>query len=190
MDTPLEITWRDVPHSAAIEADIREKAKKLESFYDHIVSCRVVVEAPHAHHRKGKLYRLRIGIQVPGKEIIVTRDPSKDHAHEDLYVSIRDAFDAARRQLQDYARVQRGDVKPHEPHRHARVLRRFPAQRYGFLRTEDGRDVYFHENALMNAQFDSLDEGTDVVYVEEEGREGPQAAQVSVGKRRPKDELR
>jgi ribosomal subunit interface protein len=107
MDLPLQITWRDIPPSEAVEADIREKAQKLEQFYDHIVSCHVVVEAPHAHHHKGKLYRLHIEIKVPGHAINVSRVPEQNHAHEDLYVTVRDAFDAARRQLQDYARLHR-----------------------------------------------------------------------------------
>jgi ribosome-associated translation inhibitor RaiA len=107
MDLPLQITWRDIAPSEAVEADIREKAQKLEHFYDHIVSCHVVVEAPHAHHHKGKLWRLHIEIKVPGHSINVSRDPEQDHAHEDLYVTVRDAFDAARRQLQDYARAHR-----------------------------------------------------------------------------------
>ena len=180
MDSPLQITWRDIAPSPAIEADIREKAAKLELFYDHVVSCRVIVEAPHAHHHKGKLYRLHIEIRVPGREIHVNRDPAEHHAHEDIYVAIRDAFDAARRQLQAHARLQRGDVKQHDPRHTARVVRRFPAQGYGFLLTLDGREIYFDENALVNLTFDILDEGTEVVFVEEQGREGPQAKQISV----------
>ena len=182
MDLPLQITWREVPPSPAIEADIREKAEKLELFYGHIISCRVVVEAPHAHHHKGKLYRLHIEIDVPGRTIHVNRDPAEHHAHEDVYVAIRDAFDAARRQLQDHARTERGEVKHHDRPRTARVVRRFPAQRYGFLLTPDRREIYFHENSLVNVAFDMLDEGTDVNFIEEEGREGPQAKQVSVRK--------
>jgi len=159
---PLQITWRDVSLSEAIEADIREKAEKLEHFYGHIISCRVVVGAPHAHSHKGKLYRLHIDINVPGRETSVTHDPAQHHSHEDIYVAIRDAFDAARRQLQDHARFRRGDVKQHDMHHAARVIRRFPVQRYGFLLTPDGREIYFHENSLLNVDFDMLDEGTEV----------------------------
>jgi ribosomal subunit interface protein len=115
MIIPLQITWRDVPQSDAIEADIREKAAKLDHFYDGILSCRVLVEASHRHHHKGNLYHIRLEIEVPDGEIVVTRDPAEHHAHEDIYVAIRDAFDAARRQLQDYARKRRGQVKRHEP---------------------------------------------------------------------------
>jgi len=107
MDLPLQITWRDIPVSEAVEADIKEKAQKLAHFYDHIISCHVVVEAPHAHHHKGKLYRVLIEIKIPGHAINVSRVPEENHAHEDLYVTVRDAFDAARRQLQDYARAHR-----------------------------------------------------------------------------------
>jgi ribosomal subunit interface protein len=182
MKLPLQITWRNVDQSDAIEASIREHAEKLDQFCDQIMSCRVVIEAPHGHHHKGKLYHIGIDITAPGKEIVVKRDPAEHAAHEDIYVSIRDAFNAARRQLQDYMRKRRGDVKAHDVPTHARVIRKFPAQDHGFLETPDGREIYFHRNALIDADFDTLHEGTEVYYVEEEGNEGPQAKQVSVGK--------
>ena len=110
MQTPLQITIRDVDHSEALETRIRDKAQKLEEFFKHIMSCRVVVEAPHKHHHQGKQFNVRIDIGVPGNEIVVNRDH-----HEDVYVALRDAFDAAKRQLEDYARKTRGDIKTHEP---------------------------------------------------------------------------
>ena len=113
MNLPLQITWRDIEKSDAVETAIREHADKLSQFCDHIMSCRVMEEAPHGHKHKGNLYHVAIDITVPGKEIAVSRDPAKHAAHEDIYVAIRDAFDAARRQLQDYVRKQRGDVKKH-----------------------------------------------------------------------------
>jgi ribosomal subunit interface protein len=106
---PLQITIRDVDHSEALETRIRDKAQKLEEFFKHIMSCRVVVEAPHKHHHQGKQFNVRIDIGVPGSEIVVNRDH-----HEDVYVALRDAFDAAKRQLEDYARKMRGDIKTHE----------------------------------------------------------------------------
>jgi ribosomal subunit interface protein len=116
MQLPLQITIRDVEHSDALEAHIREKAGKLDEFFSHIMSCRVVVEMPHKHHQQGKNFTVRIDIGVPGNEIVVNRD----HA-EDVYVALRDAFDAAKRQLEDYARKIRGDVKTHEPKNWKRV---------------------------------------------------------------------
>ena len=112
MQIPLQITIRDVEHSEALEAHIRGKVEKLEEFFKHITSCRVVVEVPHKHHHQGKQFNVRIDIGVPGSEIVVNRD----HA-EDIYVALRDAFDAAKRQLEDYARKIRGDIKTHEPRR-------------------------------------------------------------------------
>jgi len=110
MQIPLQITIRDMEHSEALETHIRDKVNKLEEFFNHIMSCRVVVEMPHKHHQQGKQFNVRIDIGVPGSEIAVNRD----HA-EDVYVALRDAFDAAKRQLEDYARKMRGDIKTHAP---------------------------------------------------------------------------
>lgn len=109
MQIPLQITIRDVEHSEVLEARIRSKVEKLEEFFDRITSCHVVVEMPHKHHQQGKQFTVRIDIGVPGNEIVV----NKDHA-EDVYVALRDAFSAAKRQLEDYAQKLRGDVKTHE----------------------------------------------------------------------------
>jgi cold shock CspA family protein len=183
MDLPLQITWRGLEPSEAVEADIREKADKLEHFHGHIVSLRVVVERPHQHHHKGNLFHVILDIKVPGREIVVGRGPAAHHAHEDAYVAIRDAFDAARRQLQDHSRLRRGDVKRHDEHHAAVVARLFRAEDYGFLRTPDGREVYFHRYALQDVDFDALHEGAEVSFVEEQGNEGPQAKRVTMSRR-------
>ncbi|MDP1683429.1 MAG: HPF/RaiA family ribosome-associated protein, partial [Burkholderiales bacterium] len=98
MKLPLQITVRDIPQSDALEAAIREKAEKLDLFYPHIMACRVVVEMPAKHKHKGKEFTVRIDLTVPGSEIVINRDH-----HEDVYVALRDAFDVAKRQLEDYA---------------------------------------------------------------------------------------
>jgi ribosome-associated translation inhibitor RaiA len=113
MPSRLQITFRGLPPSEAIEERVRERAEKLDSLCDRITSCHVLVEAPHAHHHKGKLYEIHLNILVPRHEIVVSRASNANHAHEDAYVAIRDAFDAATRQLEDYVRRQRGDVKAH-----------------------------------------------------------------------------
>jgi len=113
MQLPLQITFRNLDHSDAVEAAIKEKAQKLERFSHHITSCHVVIEADHQHKHKGNLFHVRIDITVPGDEIIVSREPHLNHAHENAYVTIRDAFDAAKRQLDDYEQIHRRDVKQH-----------------------------------------------------------------------------
>lgn len=185
MQAPLQITFRDIDHSDAIEARIRERVAKLEEFCDRITACRVVVEAPHQHHHKGKLYNLRIDVVLPRKTLVVNREEHANHAHEDIYVAIRDAFDAAERQLRDFVRRRRGEVKTHEPPAHGRVARLFPEQGYGFIATADGQEIYFHRNAVLNNGFAKLEVGNEVRYTvaEGEGENGPQASTVRlVGK--------
>ncbi|MGO8842952.1 MAG: ribosome hibernation-promoting factor, HPF/YfiA family [Methyloceanibacter sp.] len=115
MQVPLQISFRNMDPSPAVEAVVREKAAKLDRYFDRIVSCDVTVEAPHHHHHRGKLYKVRIDIGVPGKDVHVNQEGAQNHAHEDVYVAIRDAFDAAVRQLEDHARRLRGEVKSHTP---------------------------------------------------------------------------
>ena len=110
MQLPLQISYRNMESSAAIDTLVREKAGKLEQFHSRIVSCRVVIEQPARHQQQGKQFVVHIDLKVPGGEIAVNRDH-----HEDVYVALRDAFDAARRKLEDFVREQRGDVKHHEP---------------------------------------------------------------------------
>ena len=204
MENSLQITFRNMPPSPAIEDTIREKADKLDSYYDRILGCRVVVEAPHRRHHKGKAYLVRIDLTVPGGELVVNRarnplnaaklrdpelagndlaeshEPSKHAAHEDVYVAIRDAFNSAGRKLQNYARKRRGEVKAHEPAALARVTKMFPEDDYGFLQTVDGREIYFHRNSVLQPGFDHLEVGAEVHFAEAVGDKGPQATTVRV----------
>jgi ribosomal subunit interface protein len=184
MQLPLQVSFRDMEPSAAVEAKIRQRAARLDRYYDRIMSCRVVVESPHRHHHQGKLYHVRIDITVPRGELVVNREPGEHHAHEDVYVAIRDAFDAAQRRLEDYARRQRGTVKAHEAPAVARVSKLFPLEGYGFIETPSGVEVYFHEHSVLDDAFGHLKVGTEVQFVEEPGEKGPQASTVRIiGKR-------
>lgn len=180
MQLPLKVVFRNLEPSPAIEAKVRERAEKLDIYYDQIMSCRVVVEAPHKHHHKGNLYHVRIYITVPDEELVVSRDPDQHHAHEDVYVAIRDAFDAMRRRLEDYARRRRGKVKDHEAPPHGRISQLFPEKGYGKIETLDGRLIYFHQNSVVDAEFSKLEIGNEVRFAEEMGELGPQASTVHV----------
>ncbi|TCV85140.1 HPF/RaiA family ribosome-associated protein [Sulfurirhabdus autotrophica] len=177
MKLPFELVMRDIPHSDAIEAHIHKKAEKLDVFYDKIMRCRVVVEAPHRHQHHGKLFNVRIDVTVPGAELVVNRD--KD---EDVYVAIRDSFNAMVRKLEDYGRRQRGEIKAHDMALHGHIAKLFKDEGYGFITMEDGRELYFHQANLANEDFDRLDIGEDVHFIETMGSEGPQANRVSVRK--------
>jgi cold shock CspA family protein len=174
MPVSLQLTARDVSLSEAAEAEIRAKAADLHTYYDGIIGCRMVVEGPGRHHRTG-LFTLRIDLRVPGAELVVDRQ-----ANIDLYVAIRDAFDAARRRLEDYARRQRGAVKSHAEGQQAQVSRLFPAEGYGFLQTSDDREIYFHRHSVLHPGFERLTVGTEVRFAEETGDNGPQASTVAM----------
>jgi len=110
----VQISFRGLESTAAIESNVRERVDRLARYHDDILSCRVMIESPHHHHRHGNLYHVRIDLSVPGAELVVSREP-EHRPHEDLYVAIRDAFDAAERRLEDHARIRRGAVKAHAP---------------------------------------------------------------------------
>lgn len=184
MPSWLQITFRNVDASPTIEAKIRERARELEQFFDRIVSCRVVVEAPN-RRRHGGLFHIRVDLKVPGKEIVVKRDPPEHHAHEDVYVAVRDCFDAVRRQLEDHVRRCRGDVKTHEVSAHGKVASLMAERDCGFIAASDGTEVYFHRNAVANGNFEKLAVGDEVRFSSHfgEGEKGPQASNViAIGK--------
>lgn len=174
MQIPVEITFRGMPRWEKADTEVRAHAAELERFFDRITSCRVLIEAPHQHQQKGQLYHVRVDLTVPGREIVVKRDPSEHRPHEDLYLAIRDAFRAARRQLQDYVRERRGLVKAHDTPPHGKVSKLFPQEGYGFVETADGEEIYFHRNSVLD-DFADLEIGSEVRFTEEEGERGPQA---------------
>jgi cold shock CspA family protein/ribosome-associated translation inhibitor RaiA len=178
MQRPLKITSRDFPLSGAFETEIREKAAALDHYYERLSGCEVTVQAPALkHHHKGGPFRVGIRLTVPGKELII------DHQEaEDLSQAIREAFDAARRQLEDYARELRGAVKTHESML-GRVIRIEREAGYGFIEAEGGREIYFHCNSVLDRAFDRLEVGAEVRFAEEEGEQGPQASTVILTKK-------
>lgn len=194
MILPVQITFRNVEETREILDEIRSRAEKLESFYTPITSCRVLVEVPARHRKAGYPFHIRIDLTVPEGEIVVKREPTLHARDQDiagerprkkmetrperrhLKVAIREAFDAARRQLQDHARRIRADVKVHEPAPQARVTKLFPAAGYGYIETPDGREVYFHANSVLHNRFKNLKVGTKVSFAEEKGEKGPQAS--------------
>lgn len=181
MQLPVEIVFRDLGRSDAIEAAILEKTSKLDRFYERIMRCRVTVAVIQRHQRQGKLYNIRVDVTVPGAEIVVNRDDS-----EDIYVAIRDAFDHTKRRLEDYVRRQRGEVKAHEPEARGHVVRLFAGDGYGFIEKADGTELYFHRYNVVHPDFDALAVGDEVEFLEEMAGEGLQANRVTtVNARQP-----
>jgi cold shock CspA family protein/ribosome-associated translation inhibitor RaiA len=184
MQVPLQIVFEHIGHSDALEAVVRKEAQRLERFHDRITSARVVIARPQHRHHKGDTYRVRIHIAVPGgKHIDITRDPAVTGRHEDAHVTIRDAFDAVGRQLQDQVGRISGDVKAHESSPHGVIASLVPERDHGFIAASDGREIYFHRNSVSGAKFDELEVGQEVRFSETVGDKGPQATSVRpVGK--------
>lgn len=180
MQIPLKITFRGLDPSDAIRARIEDRVDRLERFHDRITGCRVVVEASDRHRHKGHLYNVRVDVVVPGAQVAATRAPSKAQDHQDVYVAIRDAFDATERRLEDHLRRARGDTKNHAAQPHGRVIKLFPERDYGFIESSDGREVYFHRNAVTDDAYDRLRVGAEVRFSEIAGDEGPVASTVHV----------
>jgi len=169
--------------SEFVENNIRERCEKLERFHDRIMGCQVTVEGPDKHKYKGGVYHVSIDITIPGNEIVINNKQNDNHSHEDVYVAIRDAFNAAQRRLEDKHDKVKRQVKTHELPPHGRVLEVIPSLDYGRIQTPDGREIYFHRNSLVNGDFDTLNEGDEVRFNEVAGDDGPQASSViPVGK--------
>jgi cold shock CspA family protein len=198
MKSQMQITFRNMKPSQQVEEWILGEVAKLETLYTQLIGCRVAVELPHRHHRRGSPFHIRIDLTVPGGEIVVKREPSLNARarrlgeavvrkgaevhlpHKDLRQAINDAFKAAGRRLQDYARRQRGDVKTQALLPEGRVSKLLPDEGYGFLTLEDGREIYFHKNSVLGRGFPRLKVGTSVRFVEEPGEKGPQASTVRI----------
>jgi ribosome-associated translation inhibitor RaiA len=113
MPVPTEITFRGMDSSQAVEDAVRAWVSRLEHYYNRIERCSVVIEIPHRHQRTHNTFQVHLILTVPDRTIAISRDPGSDQGHEDVYVALAHAFHAARRQLQEHARVIRGDVKAH-----------------------------------------------------------------------------
>lgn len=111
MQTPLQITFRNLPESEAVKDLILQEANALQKFYPRLTSCRVVVDTPHHSHHQGNHFRISIRLVLPGRELVVTRNPAAHFAHEDCYLAIRQAFHEIRRQLQDFVRLRGTPLK-------------------------------------------------------------------------------
>lgn len=186
MKVPVQVNFRNMDRSQAVEDNILDKVQKLETFSPRLISCRVAVESLHRNHHKGLLYHVRIDVTLPGKELIVGHESHDKHAHEDVYVAVRDAFDSMTRMVRKTAdRRRRTGMKTHVTPDHGRVARLHAEEGYGFIETSEGLDIYFHENAVADDDWKKLDLGAEVRFViaEGEGIDGPQASTVhAIGK--------
>lgn len=187
MERPLEIAFHNLPHSEALEADIRKRVAKFEKLYPRLIGCRVSVEALHNQHQTGNVYEVHVVLSVPGRDIAVSREPHKAkqrYANPDVYVSVREAFESAERQLGQFKERRRdAPAAPDAAALTGRVELIQPGDDHGFIVTSSGSRLYFHRDSVTDTRFEDLAEGAIVHYVEEESDSGPVATKVRVGGR-------
>jgi len=180
MEIPLEIVFHNLPSSPTVEAEIRERVDKLDRLYEHLIGCRVAVEQLHRRHQTGNLYDVHIELRMPGHELAITHEPHRARekfANPDLGVALRTAFQTAERCLIEFKRRQQGDVKVHADFLAGQVSQLYPEEDHGFVLTPGGQ-LYFHRNSLVNRDFDRLQVGDKVHYIETVGDTGPIASKV------------
>jgi ribosome-associated translation inhibitor RaiA/cold shock CspA family protein len=179
MQIALKITMRHIPQSEALETRIRKRVDKLDAFHPNVTGFTVAIEEHRMHHQQGHWFNVRIAVRIPDHEIVVNRDHD-----EDPYVALRDAFDAASRRLEDFARVQRGAVKTHPTPLHGVVMRVGAGEGYGFIETKEGDEYYFSRDNVVDPSFDQLKEGAHVQFIAEAAADGMQAKRVTADKHR------
>ncbi len=178
MKTQPHIVYRGLDSSDALTARIHEELADLDHIWDRITACRVAVELPHQHKRHGRHFQVKVELVVPGKVLVVARDPEAHENFEDAFAAVNEAFANLRRQLREYVRELRGHTKHHEGPPTGVVTQLFGDRDCGFLRSEDGRDVYFHRHSVLGSGWQRLEVGSHVSFVEAQGDKGPQASTV------------
>jgi cold shock CspA family protein len=181
MQTPIEVDFQGMDTNADVRAAIAKHVAQLEDRFGRVTAGRIVLKAPGGRHRTGGLYEINIRLALPeGREVNIGRTPQNDERYADLNFALNDAFKRARRQLQDQVRKLQGQVKRHEGPPIGTVSELDPLGEFGFIETDDGREIYFHRNSVLNGDFSDLVVGSRVTFAEEMGDKGPQASTVKL----------
>jgi cold shock CspA family protein/ribosome-associated translation inhibitor RaiA len=179
METALQIDFQGMDANPQIRAAITKHVAQLEERSGRITAGRVTVKAPGGHHRTGGLYEISIHLSLPeGREVNIGHTPQNDERYSDIDFALNDAFKRARRHLQDEVRKTQGQVKKHDGPPIGTVSELDPLGEFGLIETNDGREIYFHRNSVLNGEFGKLDVGSRVTFAEEMGDKGPQASTV------------
>lgn len=174
MQVPVQITFRGLSHSDAVYEHIQEKVDKLQQFCHNLIACHVVVEYENKNQHRGNLHNTRVTITVPGKELVATHNENQD-----MYLSIRSAFDDMTRQLENYVKDLR-EGKNHQAMIYGKIVRLFNGDGFGFIEGEDGTEFYFNANHVAHPDFHKLSVGMPVHFIQEMGHDGPQAHRVKL----------
>lgn len=181
MQTPVEISFRNLDPSDFIEARVRERVDRLDQLSDRITSVHVTIEAPHKHHQKGNKFEVKLEVRLPGTELLVNNKPGDVNAHEDVYVAIRDAFGAMERRIRKWKTARKEQPKIVDSGAvQGRVSELNADDGHGQIATTSGELVYFHRNAVVGNGFPLLgvDDPVELVIDHDGGEKGPHATMV------------
>ncbi|MBY6069435.1 HPF/RaiA family ribosome-associated protein [Leisingera aquaemixtae] len=181
MQTEPVVTYRNVDPSPSVDALVARRVEALERINNRIVGCETVIEAPQKRKVTGREYRVRLTLSVPGPDITVTRTSAKGSAREDLALALNRAFSAAEKLLKRQKKTMAAiKVKHHPPVLHGCISLLEKELGYGYIRADDGREVYFQQDALTADVWDQLAKGTRLRFRAMEGEKGPYATAVSL----------
>jgi len=181
METAIHIEFQGMEPVEHVRSAIAKHVADLERRYGRVTDCRVVLKSPGGHHRTGGLYEVNIHLALSnGRDVDIDRTATADERHADVAFAVNDAFKRARRRLQDHVRRMQGHVKTHAERPIGTVTKLDSERGCGFLETKDGREIYFHQNTVLDGKFHQLTLGTRVLFSEEMGQKGPQASTVNL----------
>ncbi|MGB8366385.1 MAG: cold shock domain-containing protein [Rhizomicrobium sp.] len=182
METPLKLEIEGFEPSVHLREEIANNIAKLERRFGRITSCRVAIRAPDAHHKMGEPYFVTVWLSLTDHRDVSVKPPPRglDHRQGNVIFAVNDAFRRADRQLRDHASQLKRQVKTHAHEPKGRILRLDSNGEFGFLESDDGREIYFHAHSVLDGKFDRLKPGMQVTYHEEMGEKGPQASTVRV----------
>jgi cold shock CspA family protein len=182
MQVAPEIAFRDVEPQERIKEQILAGIDDLEEVYPDLVSCRTMVADDTPGQRTGTNIRVRLDIGIPHHEVVVVEDNPASGDTRTVEQTVRDAFQTGRRRLKREKAQQGRNTDSHELPPHGRITRLLTDDRgvrYGFLLDGEGRQIYFHEDALVELEYQELEVGDEVRIAVAAGDEGPQASTVA-----------
>lgn len=182
---PVDITFKKIESSEAVKRRVMQEALKLEKIFNRIQHCGVVISLPHRAHQQGKIFHINLALHVPGKVLVVNQEPEYNHAHEDAFVAIRDAFRSMENELKTFVYKRKDQQLRSVIHTHRKQKRGVieninTLDRHGFILGEDRVGYYFHANSVLNEDFNKLQKGDIVRFADEQGEKGPQASSLSL----------
>lgn len=180
MQVPPVISYRNIDPSPAVSEIVGRRIAVLERIDDRITGCEVTLDAPQKRKLHGRVFRAHLNLHMPGPDVSVSREVAQGSARDDLLLAVNRAFSAAEKHLKRRKKKMGAiEVKHHPPVLHGVISLIEPELGYGYVRADDGREVYFQRDGFTTDVWDDLKTGDRLRFREEQGEKGPFAVSVS-----------